>query len=86
MRYFGSKRELFSQAVQALPAPLTATDADELVDRLLASLDLRLGGLPEGTPAIVRSMLTDQAAADHARAVLPGAADLPPASRPGRAS
>lgn len=70
MQYFGSKRELFSQAVQALPAPLTATDADELVDQLLASLGLKLGGLPEGTLAMMRSMLTDQAAADHVRAAL----------------
>ncbi|MDC2954298.1 TetR/AcrR family transcriptional regulator [Streptomyces gilvifuscus] len=73
MQYFGSKRELFSQAVQALPAPLTATDAtdaDELVDQLLASLGLKLGGLPEGTLAMMRSMLTDQAAADHVRASL----------------
>ncbi|MDH6629957.1 AcrR family transcriptional regulator [Streptomyces sp. LBL] len=70
MQYFGSKRELFSQAVQALPAPLTATDADELVDQLLASLGLKLGGLPEGMLAMMRSMLTDQAAADHVRAAL----------------
>ncbi|MEH0450135.1 TetR family transcriptional regulator [Streptomyces sp. B21-102] len=70
MQYFGSKRELFSQAVQALPAPLTATDVDELVDQLLASLGLKLGGLPEGTLAMMRSMLTDQAAADHVRAAL----------------
>lgn len=70
MQYFGSKRELFSQAVQALPAPLTATDADELVDQLLASLGLKLGGLPEGMLAMMRSMLTDQAAADHVRVSL----------------
>ncbi|MEW1567294.1 MULTISPECIES: TetR family transcriptional regulator [unclassified Streptomyces] len=70
MQYFGSKRELFSQAVQALPAPLTATDADELVDQLLASLGLKLGGLPDGTLAMMRSMLTDPAAAEHVRAAL----------------
>ncbi|MBY8341913.1 TetR family transcriptional regulator [Streptomyces spinosirectus] len=70
MQYFGSKRELFSQAVQTLPGPLTATDADELVDQLLASLGLKLGGLPEGALAMMRSMLTDQAAADHVRAAL----------------
>ncbi|MFJ9721444.1 TetR/AcrR family transcriptional regulator [Streptomyces sp. NPDC101209] len=74
MQYFGSKRKLFGQAVQALPAPLPTrlptTDADELVDQLLASLGLKLGGLPEGTLAMMRSMLTDQAAADHVRAAL----------------
>ncbi|MFE9963944.1 TetR family transcriptional regulator [Streptomyces sp. NPDC005525] len=70
MQYFGSKRELFSQAVRVDPAPLTATDTDELVDQLLASLGLKLGGLPEGTQAMIRSMLTDQAAADHVNAAL----------------
>ncbi|MBW8802149.1 MAG: TetR family transcriptional regulator [Streptomyces sp.] len=70
MQYFGSKRELFSQAVQALPAPLTATDAEALVEQLLASLGLKLGGLPEGTLAMMRSMLTDQAAADQIRVAL----------------
>ncbi|WP_257585886.1 MULTISPECIES: hypothetical protein [unclassified Streptomyces] len=57
-------------AQQARAAPLTATDGDELVDQLLASLGLKLGGLPEGTLAMMRSMLTDQAAADHVRAAL----------------
>ncbi|MFJ8804151.1 TetR/AcrR family transcriptional regulator [Streptomyces sp. NPDC102487] len=70
MQYFGSKRELFSQAVQALPTPPTATDADGLVDQLLASFDLKIGGLPESTLAMMWSMLTDQAAADHVRAAL----------------
>ncbi|WP_405522171.1 TetR family transcriptional regulator [Streptomyces canus] len=70
MQYFGSKRELFGQAVQVLPAPLTATDTEALVDQLLASLGLKLGGLPEGTLAVMRSMLTDQAAADHIRVAL----------------
>ncbi|MFJ9103366.1 TetR/AcrR family transcriptional regulator [Streptomyces sp. NPDC102405] len=70
MQYFGSKRELFSQAVQALPAPLTATGTEALVEQLLASLGLKLGGLPEGTLAMMRSMLTDQAAADQIRVAL----------------
>ncbi|MEV2211204.1 TetR family transcriptional regulator [Streptomyces sp. NPDC050997] len=70
MQYFSSKRELFNQAMQAFPAPLTATDTDTLVDQLLASLGLKLGGLPEGTLAMIRSMLTDQAAADHVRVAL----------------
>ncbi|WP_327281021.1 MULTISPECIES: TetR/AcrR family transcriptional regulator [unclassified Streptomyces] len=70
MQYFGSKRELFNQAMQAFPAPLTATHTDALVDQLLASLGLKLGGLPEGTLAMMRSMLTDQAAADHVRVAL----------------
>ncbi|MDQ1072275.1 TetR/AcrR family transcriptional regulator [Streptomyces canus] len=56
--------------MQVLPAPLTATDAEALADQLMASLGLKLGGLPEGTLAVMRSMLTDQAAADHIRLAL----------------
>ncbi|MFG2630486.1 TetR family transcriptional regulator [Streptomyces sp. NPDC048473] len=67
MQYFGSKRELFTQALQAPPALPADTAADALVDQLLATLGLKLGGLPDGTLAMMRSMLTDPAAADHAR-------------------
>ncbi|MCX5344933.1 TetR/AcrR family transcriptional regulator [Streptomyces atratus] len=70
MQYFGSKRELFTQAVQAPPALPADTDGDALVDQLIATLGLKLGGLPDGTLAMMRSMLTDPAAADHARASL----------------
>lgn len=70
MQYFGSKRELFTRAAQELPAPPTATDADALVDQLLATLTRELGGLPEGTLALLRSMLTDPAAADRVRDTL----------------
>ncbi|MFI6353342.1 TetR/AcrR family transcriptional regulator [Streptomyces sp. NPDC050743] len=70
MQYFGSKRELFTRAVQTVPALPAATDADALVDQLLATLGLKLGGLPEGTLAMMRSMLTDPAAAEHAREAL----------------
>lgn len=70
MQYFGSKRELFTQAVQTFPTPPPTTGTEALVDQLLASLGLKLGGLPEGTLAMMRSMLTDPAAADHVRLAL----------------
>ncbi|MFF9347033.1 TetR/AcrR family transcriptional regulator [Streptomyces sp. NPDC014734] len=70
MQYFGSKRELFAQAVQAFPALSATTDTDALVDQLLDTLGLKLGGLPEGTLAMMRSMLTDPTAADHVRVTL----------------
>ncbi|GGW70570.1 TetR family transcriptional regulator [Streptomyces lucensis JCM 4490] len=70
MQYFGSKRELFTRAVQAFPAPPAPGGADALVDQLLATLGLKLGGLPEGTLAMMRSMLTDPAAAEQAREAL----------------
>ncbi|AYN41469.1 TetR/AcrR family transcriptional regulator [Streptomyces dangxiongensis] len=70
MQYFGSKRELFTRAAQTFPALPTATGADALVEQLLAALGLELGGLPEGTLAMMRSMLTDPAVADHVRDAL----------------
>ncbi|MEU9477753.1 TetR family transcriptional regulator [Streptomyces sp. NPDC048191] len=70
MQYFGSKRELFTRAVQAVPALPAASDADALVEQLLATLGLKLGGLPEGALAMMRSMLTDPAAGEQARAAL----------------
>ena len=70
MQYFGSKRELFARAVQTVPALPTATDADALADQLLATLGLKLGGLPEGALAMMRSMLTDPAAAGQVRDAL----------------
>lgn len=76
MQYFGSKRGLFTQAVQApSSAPRTseggeAGDGEALLDHLLVTLGLKLGGLPDGTLAMLRSMLTDPAAADHARGAL----------------
>ncbi|MEV5606343.1 TetR family transcriptional regulator [Streptomyces sp. NPDC052299] len=73
MQYFGSKRELFGRAVQTFTAPPPKdADAGAFADRMLATLGLKLGGLPEGTLAVMRSMLTDPAAADHVRGMLDG--------------
>jgi len=72
MQYFGSKRDLFARAVQAPPpippaSPGHESGTDALVDQLLTTLDIKLGGLPDGTVATLRSMLTDPDAAEHAR-------------------
>lgn len=67
MQYFGSKRELFTRAVQASPAPAPAADGEALLDHLLTGLGVKLGGLPDGARAMLRSMLTDPAAASHVR-------------------
>jgi len=70
MQHFGTKRQLFTEAVRATaPAP-EGSDPDALVDQLLTSLDIKLGGLPDGTLATLRSMLTDPDAAEHARRAL----------------
>ncbi|MFE6974736.1 TetR/AcrR family transcriptional regulator [Streptomyces sp. NPDC057682] len=67
MQYFGSKRELFTHAAQASPAPAPAADGEALLDHLLTGLGVKLGGLPDGARAMLRSMLTDPAAASHVR-------------------
>jgi AcrR family transcriptional regulator len=87
MQYFGSKRDLFTQAVQAHPVLPATGDSGALVDQLLATLGLKLGGIPEGTLAMMRSMLTDPAAAEHVRATLDRQIDgisaaMPPAEDP----
>ncbi|MGR6998140.1 TetR family transcriptional regulator [Yinghuangia aomiensis] len=75
MQYFGSKRDLFTRAVQAAPVPAgadgsEAADPDAVVEQLLTTMGLKLGGLPDGAVALLRSMLTDPAAADHARGTI----------------
>ncbi|KPI10494.1 regulatory protein TetR [Actinobacteria bacterium OK074] len=78
MQYFGSKRELFARVLE-VPAAEAPEDAaavgdlggvDALVEHLLVTLGVKLGGLPEGTLAALRSMLTEPSAADHARGTL----------------
>jgi hypothetical protein len=56
-----------AEAVQARPAQPADVGTGPLVDRLLTTLDIKLGGLPDGTLATLRSMLTDPDAAEHAR-------------------
>ncbi|MFE4964874.1 hypothetical protein [Streptomyces sp. NPDC056660] len=56
-----------AEAVQARPAQPADVGTGPLVDRLLTTLDIKLGGLPDGTLATPRSMLTDPDAAEHAR-------------------
>ncbi|WP_031513207.1 TetR/AcrR family transcriptional regulator [Streptomyces sp. NRRL F-5123] len=82
MQYFGSKRDLFTRAVQVRPAAPAATGAEGLADQLLATLGPKLGALPEGTLAMMRSMLTDPGAADEVRARLSQQAEAVVAAMP----
>ncbi|MFK4265487.1 TetR family transcriptional regulator [Streptomyces milbemycinicus] len=80
MQYFGSKQELFSQAVRISVAGAGAEAEAEgrpraggpeaLTDSLLASLGMKIGGLPEASLAMLRSMLTHPEAAEAARTAL----------------
>ncbi|MEU5024814.1 TetR family transcriptional regulator [Streptomyces milbemycinicus] len=76
MQYFGSKQELFSQAVRISVAGAEAEGRpraggpEALTDSLLASLGMKIGGLPEASLAMLRSMLTHPEAAEAARTAL----------------
>ncbi|ROO86293.1 TetR family transcriptional regulator [Actinocorallia herbida] len=70
IQYFGSKRDLFTRAIQAPPLTSGAVASATVTEELLTTLGVKLGGLPEGTRATLRSMLTDPVAADRARAAL----------------
>ncbi|MEU7898335.1 TetR family transcriptional regulator [Nonomuraea sp. NPDC049152] len=63
MQHFGTKQSLFERAVH-----VGTEDAGRLVDDLLGSLGVKLGELPQGSLAMMRSMLTHPEAAASARA------------------
>ncbi|MBO3751065.1 TetR family transcriptional regulator [Streptosporangiaceae bacterium NEAU-GS5] len=72
MHYFGTKDELFSRAAklpaEQLPAEQLPTDtAEQMTEALLASLATRLDSEPVASLAVLRSMLTNTAAAERYR-------------------
>ncbi|MGW4792014.1 TetR/AcrR family transcriptional regulator [Nonomuraea sp. NPDC004297] len=71
MQYFGSKQELFQRSVRMAPAPDGELGPDEVVEHVLGSLGMKLE-LPEGSLAMLRSMLTHPEAAESARQMLGG--------------
>jgi AcrR family transcriptional regulator len=83
MQYFGSKQELFRQAVRVTPVPEAGLDTDGLVEHLLDTLTVKIGELPQGSLAMMRSMLTHPEAAASAREVLAGQIDRLAESIPG---
>ncbi|TDC03968.1 TetR/AcrR family transcriptional regulator [Nonomuraea longispora] len=82
MQYFGSKQELFQQAVRVVDAD-AATGGDDLVERLLATLGVKLGEMPRSSLAMMRSMLTHPEAAASARRTLGAQIDRLAESIPG---
>ncbi|WP_433437323.1 TetR family transcriptional regulator [Nonomuraea sp. CA-141351] len=70
MQYFGSKQELFQQAVRVTPISDGELTAEELVEQLLGTLNVKMGELPQSSLAMMRSMLTHPEAAVSAREVL----------------
>ncbi|MFC4117397.1 TetR/AcrR family transcriptional regulator [Nonomuraea zeae] len=70
MQYFGNKQELFQQAVRVAPVAGPEVGVEELVEQVLGALNLKMGGLPQSTLAMMRSMLTHPEAAESARRTL----------------
>ncbi|SDM84600.1 TetR/AcrR family transcriptional regulator [Nonomuraea jiangxiensis] len=83
MQYFGSKQALFQEAVRMAPEPDPGLGAEELVEGLLGTLDLKLGDLPQSSLAMLRSMLTHPEAAVSAREALGAQIDRLAAAIPG---
>ncbi|MGW4638356.1 TetR/AcrR family transcriptional regulator [Sphaerisporangium sp. NPDC004334] len=70
MQYFGSKQELFDQAVRIPAIPPLDGALDELVEELLARIGMKIGPIPQASLAMMRSMLTHPEAAAGVRARL----------------
>ncbi|GAA0361568.1 TetR family transcriptional regulator [Microbispora corallina] len=70
MQYFGSKQELFDQAVRIPAIPPLNGALDELVEELLARVVIKIGPIPQASLAMMRSMLTHPEAAEGVRARL----------------
>ncbi|NUT12046.1 MAG: TetR family transcriptional regulator [Nonomuraea sp.] len=83
MQYFGSKQELFQQAVRVTPGLDPAADVEEVVEHLLATLSVKMGELPQGSLAMMRSMLTHPEAGASAREALTRQIDRLAESIPG---
>ena len=68
MHYFGSKDELFARAAKLPPDEFPSGTPDQVAEALLASLAKRLDSEPVASLAVLRSMLTNNDAADRYRA------------------
>lgn len=69
MQYFGSKQELFEQAVR-IPSIPPLDGKLEPVEELLGRIGMKMGPLPQATVAMMRSMLTHPDAAEEVRGKL----------------
>jgi AcrR family transcriptional regulator len=67
MHYFGSKDLLFARAAEIPDSEPAGGSSDEVAETLLSSLGSRLIDEPTASLAVLRSMLTNAAAADRYR-------------------
>jgi AcrR family transcriptional regulator len=66
MHYFGSKQELYRKVIDAAPVPEVSGTGAEAAEQILAGLASRLANEPVASLALLRSMLTNPAAASAA--------------------
>jgi AcrR family transcriptional regulator len=66
MHYFGSKQELYRKVIDAAPVPEVSGTGAEAAEEILAGLASRLASEPVASLALLRSMLTNPAAASAA--------------------
>lgn len=70
MQYFGSKDQLFRQAIHVPADEPLPDEPAELTELLLSILGVKLGELPEASLPLLRSALTHPEAAEQTRASL----------------
>ncbi|TMM13406.1 MAG: TetR/AcrR family transcriptional regulator [Actinobacteria bacterium] len=70
MHYFGSKEELFGEAIRVDMEDVVVGPEEELADRLLSKLGDKLEAEPDAQLALLRSMLTHPQAAEGVRRAL----------------
>jgi len=70
MHYFGSKEELFGEAIRVDMEDVVVGPEEELADRLLAKLGDKLEAEPDAQLALLRSLLTHPPAAEGVRRAL----------------
>lgn len=70
IHYFGSKEDLFARAISVTAEQELSDDPEEAVEQLLGRVNIKVGGLPETTLAMMRSMLTHPKAGEVARDIL----------------
>jgi AcrR family transcriptional regulator len=70
IHYFGPKESLFAKAISVTADEPLSDDPEQAIEQLLQRLHSKVGGLPETTLAMMRSMLTNPKTSEIARDLL----------------
>lgn len=83
MHYYGSKQQLFALAAQYAAVEVPDGSAQEMADSVLAMLEDRLRSEPVASLAVLRSMLTNDSAAETYQSAAASRIDQMAATIPG---